>query len=99
MYTQKLNTTTDSKLLAAYIADNADFENACRSGDPLKIMSIVNNEMEKNDLYTKGALKLKADIFKRIQYKDKISDYEGSVILSFVWNSRLAGNGLAVLTI
>lgn len=88
----------EERLLAAQISDNTDFESACLSGDVDKIMSIVESEMEKNNLYTKGSIKLKNDILRMTKGKSKISTYLGSSILSFVWNSRLSGIGFAVCT-
>lgn len=97
MYTTKLTYETDSHLLAAHIANNTDFEAACFSGDVSQIMSIVETEMEKNKLFTKGSIKLKNDIYRKLAGKEKISYSLGVSILSFVWNSRMSGNGLAVI--
>jgi hypothetical protein len=96
MYTKKLETKIDDRLLAAHISDNAEFEEACLSGNAGKIMAIVEAEMEKNKLFTKGSKKLRDDIFKKLRGQDKVSYIVGASILSFVWNSRMAGNGLAV---
>ena len=92
MRTQKI----ENDLLATHISENADFEQACLTGDATKIVSIINYEMEKHDLHTKGAEKLKKDILNKIKGQSKISLNAGQNILFFVWNSRLSGTGLAV---
>lgn len=97
MYTKNLETKIDDRLLAAHIADNAEFAEACLSGNASQIMAIVEAEMEKNKLFTKGSNKLKNDILKKLQGKEKVSYTVGSSILEFVWNSRMSGNGLAVI--
>lgn len=97
MYTKNLSREIDSSLLAAHIVDNPNFETACFSGDPSQIMLIVRSEMEKHKLFTKGSKKLHDDILRKLSGKDVVTYTLGSTILSFVWNSRLAGNGLAVL--
>lgn len=84
-------TKIENRLLATHISDNAEFEQACLSGDAKKIMAIVQSEMEKNNLYTNGAKKLRDDIFRMLNRKKSCTD-----ILYFVWNSRLSGTGLAV---
>lgn len=86
----------EDKLLATHISNNKDFESACLSGNGNQIMSIVENEMKTNNLFTKGAEKLKADILKMLQGKQKVSYTVGQNILYFVWNSRMAGIGLSV---
>lgn len=90
--------TLDDRLLASHIADNIDFETACLTGDTRKIISIVLSEMEANNLHTKGANKLRDDIFRMLQGKAKISSYIGRNILAFVWNARLAGLKQAVVS-
>lgn len=87
----------DHRLLASHIADNADFETACVTGDAEQIRSIVISEMEKSGLQTKGAKKLRDDIFSRLQGKSSVSTNIGQQLLAFVWNSRLSGTGLAVV--
>ena len=81
----------ENNLLATHISNNPEFEAACLAGDANKIMDIVNKEMEEHSLYTKGAKKLKADIFKMLNTKQHFVR-----ILLFVWNSRLSGTGFAV---
>jgi hypothetical protein len=92
MRTQKI----ENSLLATHISENAEFEQACLSGDATKIMYIVNSEMDKNDLHTKGSKKLQDDIFRMTKGQSRISSSTGQNILFFVWNSRLSGTGLAV---
>lgn len=96
MYTKKLEAKIEDRLLATHVADNPNFEAACTSGNGAMIMEIVAAEMEKNNLYTKGAKKLQADIVRMLQGKEVVSKYIGQNILMFVWNSRLSGIGLAV---
>lgn len=90
MYTK--TTKIEDRLLATHLADNADFETACFSGDKEKILSIIDFEMEKNNLHTAGSKKLRSDIFKILNSRKPIID-----VLYFVWNSRLSGTGDAVI--
>jgi hypothetical protein len=96
MYTKNLCTKIDSQLLAAHVADNPEFAEACLSGITTQVMSIVEAEMEKNNLFTEGSKKLHDDILSKFRGKETFPPFLGSSILQFVWNSRLAGNGLAV---
>ena len=96
MYTKNLTEKIEDRLLATHISDNPNFENACRSGDGLQIMEIIEVEMKKNNLYTKGSKKLRADIIRMLQGQSKVSEYIGNDILRFVWNSRMSGTGFAV---
>lgn len=96
MYTKELSAKIEDRLLATHIADNPDFEGACLSGNSHQIMTIVEAEMEKNNLYTKGSKKLRDDIYNMLQGKTIVSKYVGQNILLFVWNSRLSGIGLSV---
>ena len=95
-YTKNLTEKIEDRLLATHISDNPKFESACLSGDGLTIMNIVETEMENNNLYTKGSKKLQADIIRMLKGQTKVSTYTGQNILFFVYNSRLAGVGLAV---
>ena len=95
-YTKNLTEKIEDRLLATHISDNPKFESACLSGDGLTIMSIVETEMEKNNLYSKGSKKLQADIIRMLKGQTEVSTYTGQNILFFVYNSRLAGIGLAV---
>jgi hypothetical protein len=96
MYTKKLEAKIEDRLLATHISDNPNFEGACLSGNGLMIMEIIEAEMEKNNLYTKGSKKLQADIINMLQGKTQVPKYVGQNILMFVFNSRLAGIGLSV---
>jgi hypothetical protein len=96
MYTKKLEAKIEDRLLATHISDNPDFEGACLSGNGLMIMEIIEAEMEKNNLYTKGSKKLQADIINMLQGKSRVPKYVGQNVLMFVYNSRLAGIGLSV---
>lgn len=96
MYTKELSEKIEDRLLATHISDNPDFEGACVSGNASQILAIVEAEMQKNNLYTKGSKKLQADITRMLQGKTRVPSYIGQNILMFVWNSRLAGIGLAV---
>ena len=93
---KELSPKIENRLLATHVADNPEFENACLTGDAEKIMSIVDYEMEKNNLHTKGSKKLRNDIFVKTKGQLKVSVNTGKNILFFVWNSRLSGIGLAV---
>lgn len=93
---QNLGVEIEDSLLATHITNNEDFEAACLTGNVEKIMDIVNSEMEKNNLHTKGSNKLHDDILKMLQGKSTDSANIGSNILFFVWNSRLSGTGFAV---
>lgn len=86
----------EDRLLATHVSNNKDFESACLSGNAGQIISIVNAEMQKNNLFTKGSEKLKADILKMLQGKEKVSYTVGANVLYFVWNSRMSGIGLGV---
>lgn len=97
MYTKSVEQKVENRLLATHIAQNPDFESACYSGNSIKILEIIDTEMERNNLFTKGSQKLKADIVKMLQGRPKVSRYTGENILMFVWNSRLSGTGYAVI--
>ena len=97
MYTKELTPKIENKLLATHVADNPEFEGACLSGNGLMIMEIVESEMKKNNLYTKGSKKLQEDIIRMLKGQSRVPTYIGRNILMFVWNSRLSGIGLAVV--
>ena len=97
MYTKELSQKIEDKLHATHIADNPEFEGACLSGNGLMIMEIVEAEMKKNNLYTKGSKKLQEDIIRMLKGQSRVPTYIGRNILMFVWNSRLAGIGLSVI--
>ena len=96
MYTKNLEAKIEDRLLATHITNNPEFATACTTGNSSLIMAIVEAEMEKNKLYTKGSKKLKADILRMLNGKEKVPTYIGQNILMFVWNSKLSGIGLAV---
>lgn len=93
---KNLSPKIEDRLLATHVTNNKDFEAACLSGDAGQIMTIVETEMQKHKLFTKGSEKLKADVLRMLQGKEKVSTSVGQNILMFVWNSRLSGIGLAV---
>ena len=86
----------EDRLLATHVSSNAEFETACLSGDGSKIMNIVETEMKKHNLFTKGSEKLKNDILTMLQGKEKVPAWIGQNIMMFVWNARLSGIGMAV---
>ena len=96
MYTKKVEQKVEDRLLATHISNNSKFEKACMDGDGNLIMEIVNSEMEKNNLYTKGSEQLKTDIANFIRGRSKLPSHIGQNILFFVWNSRMSGPGYAV---
>jgi hypothetical protein len=97
MYGKETEKKVENRLLATHISANAEFESACMSGDGKKIMSIVETEMEKNNLFTKGSQKLKSDIIAMLKGKERVPSWLGQNILMFVWNSRMSGTGYAVI--
>ena len=82
----------EDRLLATHIADNVDFELACASGNKEKILSIVDFEMEKNNLHTAGSKKLRNDIFRILNSRKPVIE-----VLYFVWISRISGTGDRVI--
>lgn len=97
MYNKKLEAKIEDYLLATHITENANFENACMTGNGAQILAIVDSEMEKHNLYTNGSKKLRADILRMLQGKSQVPAYIGQRVLMFVYNSRLSGTGLAVI--
>ena len=96
MYTRNVTEKIEDRLLATHISNNPEFENACLSGNGLMIMEIVEAEMKKNNLFTKGSKKLQADIIRMLKGQSKVSNYIGQNILFFVYNARLSATGFAV---
>ena len=88
----------EDRLLATHISNNPEFESACLTGNCEKIRAIVEAEMEVHNLYTKGSIKMRDDIYRKLGDKPSIPNFIGSEVLMLVWNSRLSGTGLAVLT-
>ena len=80
-------------LLATHVVNNEDFTAACFAGNGAQIMAIVEAEMKKHKLFTKGSEKLKADIQRMLQGKEKVSTAVGTQVLEFVWNSQAKGCG------
>lgn len=89
--------TTDDKLLATYVVKNPEFESACMSGDAVKIMSIIDQAMQDNNMMTKGARKLRDDVFVMTRGNARVPAKIGENILFFVWNSQLSGTGNKVI--
>ena len=96
MCAKNLTEKIEDRLLATHITDNPEFEDACLSGNGSKIIEIVEVEMKKNNLYTKGSKKLQADIIRMLKGQGKVSAHIGRNVLFFAYNSRLAGINLAV---
>lgn len=96
MKTKNLSLEIQEQLLATHVATNENFTAACYAGDGAQIMTIVENEMLKHNLFTKGSAKLKADIIRMLQGKAKVSVSVGTRVLEFVWNSQAKGCGLGV---
>jgi hypothetical protein len=92
----KYSIENENRLLATHISNNEDFTSACEAGNSALIMEIIETEMKKNKLFTKGSEKLKADIIRMLQGREKVSPAVGQNILMFVWNSRAKGVGLGV---
>lgn len=80
-------------LLATHVVSNENFATACFAGDGAQIMTIVETEMKKHKLFTKGSEKLKTDIQRMLQGKEKVSTAVGTRVLEFVWNSQAKGCG------
>lgn len=87
----------DEDLLATYVATNPEFETACMTGDATKILSIMDSEMEKQQMFTPGAKKLRDDVFRMTKGHPKVPARIGENILFFVWNSQLSGTGNKVI--
>jgi hypothetical protein len=83
-------------LIATKVCTNPEFESACMTGNATKIMEIIDQEMEANDMYTPGARKFRNDVFRMTRGSAKIPAKIGENILFFAWNSQMSGTGLAV---
>jgi hypothetical protein len=66
------------------------------TGDATKIMAIIDQAMQDNNMMTKGARKLRDDVFMMTRGNAKVPARIGEHILFFVWNSQLAGTGYRV---
>ena len=91
--------TSAENLIATYICNNPEFETACLTGNATQIMSIIDAEMEANNMYTPGAKKLRNDVFRMTRGNAKVPVKIGEQILFFVWNSQLSGTGDGVLKV
>jgi hypothetical protein len=80
-------------LIATHVCKNSEFEAACMAGDAAKILAIFDSEMEKNNMYTPGAKKLRADVARMTRGQARVPAKIGENILFFVWNSQAAGTG------
>ena len=89
--TETIAAKIEDRLIATHVSDNPDFEEACVNNKYERIIQIFEEEMESNDLFTKGANKLKDEIQLMI-----IKRKPGTDIMFKVWNARLAGIGLSV---
>ena len=96
MKVKNLSPEIKDYLLATHVANNENFTAACYAGNGAQILEIVEAEMQKNKLFTKGSEKLKADILRLLQGKEKVSVSVGMRVLEFVWNSQAKGVGLGV---
>lgn len=99
MYTKEVEKKVEDRLLATHLTENEVFKKACFAGDGQQMMTIIETEMNKNNLFTKGSMKLKADIIRMLQGRTSVPSYIGQNILRFVYNARLSGTGHGVLKI
>lgn len=84
-------------LIATHVCKDPEFEEACMTGNATKIMTIIDNAMEDNNLYTPGAKKLRNDVFRMTRGNDRVPSKIGENILFFVWNSQMSGIGQKVI--
>lgn len=89
--------TADGNLLATYVVKNPEFETACMTGNAIKILEIMDHEMEVNGMQTKGARKLRDDVAFMTKGQAKVPQKIGEHILFFLWNSQLSGTGYKVV--
>lgn len=94
---KNLSPKIEDRLLATHVSNNPNFETACMTGDGAQIAHIVDFEMQKNNLFTKGSEKLKSDILRMLQGRTRVPTVVGQKILMFVWNSRASGIGFAAI--
>jgi hypothetical protein len=90
--TETIAAKIENRLIATHVSDNLDFEEACMNNNYVRIIQIFDEEMEENNLFTKGAIKLKDEI-KLMIAKNK----PGTDIMFKVWNARLSGAGFGVI--
>ena len=81
------------RLIAKHVCDHPEFESACMTGDATKIMSIIDSEMKKNDLYTPGAQKFRDDVMRMTRGRGKVPAKIGEQILFFAWNAQASALG------
>jgi hypothetical protein len=62
--TEAVKAAPDECILAFHVMMNPDTNKALESRDAVKLLSIVDQEMEKNNLYTKGANTFRSTIEK-----------------------------------
>ena len=82
------------RILADKLLSNPEFETACLSGDANKIMAIVDEEMEKNNLFTPGAKKVRFEIMRMIQGRTRLSSRVGQEIYAFAWYAKGQSMGI-----
>lgn len=90
--TEKIIAKIEDRLIATHVSNNVDFEEACMTNNYDRIIQIFDEEMEENNLFTKGAIKLKEEI-KLMIAKNK----PGTDIMFKVWNARMSGTGFGVI--
>lgn len=90
--TEQIAAKIENRLIATHVSNNVDFEEACMTNNYDRIIQIFDEEMEENDLFTKGAIKLKEEV-KLMITKHK----PGTDILFKVWNARMSGTGFGVI--
>ena len=88
---EKIAAKIEDRLIATHVSENPDFEEACLTNNYKKIIQIFDDEMNANNLFTKGANKLKEEIQLMI-FKRR----PGTDIMFKVWNARMAAIGLGV---
>ena len=84
------------ELIATHVCNNPEFETACMTGDATKIMSIIDHEMEVNNMYTPGAKKFRNDVFYMTRGNARVPKKIGEQIMFFAWNCQMSGIGLGV---
>lgn len=89
--TEQTMAKIENRLIAAHVADNPNFEEACLNNNYKQIIQIFDEEMKSNNLFTKGANKLRDEIQLMINKRKP-----GTDIMFKVWNARLAAVGLSV---
>jgi hypothetical protein len=88
--------TRPENLIATHVCNNPEFETACMTGDATKIMSIIDSEMQANNMFTPGAKKFRNDVFYMTRGNARVPKKIGEQILFFAWNCQMSGIGLGV---